>query len=91
MNKPLDMPHAWATVDAVPVDLPAVVLMTHVNPRTVSYQQALETLAEGEIAVFDTSIKNLETIKSGANTLPKDLAGYDLMAQELNQLIGCKN
>lgn len=84
----LDMTRVWATVDAIPVDLPAIVLMTHVNPRTVSYQQALEALAEGEIAVFDTPIKNLETIKNGANTVPKDLAGYDLVAQELNELIG---
>lgn len=83
----LDMTRVWATLEAVGNDQPAIVLMTHVNPRTVSYQQAIEALNEAEIAVFDHPIKSLEVIKNNANTTPKNLGGYELVAQELTELI----
>ena len=83
----LDMTRVWATLEAVGNDQPAIVLMTHVNPRTVSYQQAIEALNEAEIAVFDHPIKSLEVIKNNANTNPKNLGGYELVAQELTELI----
>ena len=84
----LDMARVWATLEAIPVTLPAIVLLTHANPRTISYQQAIEALDQAQIAVFDTPIKNLETIKNNANTYPKDLAGYEQVAAELLNLIG---
>lgn len=84
----LDMARVWATLDSIPATLPAIVLLTHANPRTISYQQAIEALDQAQIAVFDTPIKNLETIKNNANTYPKDLAGYEQVAAELLNLIG---
>lgn len=84
----LDMARVWATLDSIPATLPAVVLLTHTNPRTISYQQALDALNEAQVAVFDTAIKNLEVIKNNANTYPKNLAGYENVAAELLELIG---
>lgn len=84
----MDMNRVWASLDAIPEDLPAIVLLTHTNTRTVSYKQALDALSEGEVAVFDTPIKNLESIKNGANTLPDKLDDYELVAQELLDLMG---
>lgn len=84
----LDMARVWATIDSIPATLPAIVLLTHANPRTISYQQALEALEEAQIAVFDTPIKNLETVKNNANNYPHDLAGYEAVAAELLELIG---
>lgn len=84
----LDMARVWATLDSIPATLPAIVLLTHANPRTISYQQAIEALDQAQIAVSDTPIKNLETIKNNANTHPKDLAGYEQVAAELLNLIG---
>lgn len=84
----LDMARVWATLDALPVEQPAVVLLTHVNARTVSYQQALDALEEAQVAVFEYPVKNLEVIKTNANTCPKDLGGYELVAQELVELMG---
>lgn len=84
----LDMARVWATLDSIPATLPAIVLLTHANARTISYQQAIEALDQAQIAVFDTPIKNLETIKNNANTYPKDLAGYEQVAAELLNLIG---
>lgn len=84
----LDMARVWATLDSIPPTLPAIVLLTHANPRTISYHQALEALNDAKIAVFDTPIKTLEAIKNNANTYPKDLAGYEQVAAELLNLIG---
>lgn len=84
----LDMARVWVTLDSIPATLPAIVLLTHANPRTISYQQAIDALTEAQIAVFDTPIKSLETIKNNANTYPKDLAGYEHVASELLDLIG---
>lgn len=84
----LDMARVWATLDSIPANLPAIVLLTHTNTRTISYHQALEALNEGKVAVFDTAIKNLEIIKNNANTYPNNLAGYEHVAAELLELIG---
>lgn len=83
----LDMSRVWATLDALPAQQAAVVLLTHVNPRTVSYQQALDALEEVQVAVFEHPVKNLEVIKTNANTCPKNLGGYELVAQELMEII----
>lgn len=84
----LDMARVWATLDALPVEQPAVVLLTHVNARTVSYQQALDALEEAQVAVFEYPVKNLEVIKTNASRCPKDLGGYELVGQELVELMG---
>lgn len=86
----LDMSRVWATLDALPARQAAVVLLTHVNPRTISYQQALGALGEAQVAVFEHPVKNLEAIKINANTCPKNLGGYELVAQELIELIGAE-
>ena len=83
----LDMGRVWATLEALPDRQPAVVLLTHVNARTVSYQQALDALGEAQVAVFEHPVKNLEVIKTNANVCPKNLGGYELVAQELVELI----
>lgn len=62
-------------------------LLTHVNARTVSYQQAVDALGEAQVAVFEHPVKNLEVIKTNANACPKNLGGYELVAQELVELI----
>lgn len=84
----LDMARVWATLDALPAEQPAVVLLTHVNARTVSYQQAVDALEEAQVAVFEHPVKNLEVIKTNANRCPKDLGGYELVGQELVELMG---
>ena len=84
------MSRVWATLDALPAQQAAVVLLTHVNPRTVSYQQALDALEEGQVAVVEHPVKNLQVIKTNANTCPKNLGGYELVAQELMELIGAE-
>lgn len=83
----LDMSRVWATLDALPAQQAAVVLLTHVNARTVSYQQALDALGEAQVAVFEHPVKNLEVIKTNANICPKNLGGYELVSQELVELM----
>ena len=83
----LDMGRVWETLETLPAEQPAVVLLTHVNTRTVSYQQALDALDEAQVAVFGHPVKNLEVLKTNANTCPVNLGGYELVAQELVELI----
>ena len=40
--------------------------------------------------MFEHPVKNLEVIKTNANTCPKNLGGYELVAQELMELIGAE-
>lgn len=81
-----DLEQVITGLEILPQDKPAVVLLTNANPRTVLYRKTRELLQKNGIAVFDTCIKSLQVIKTNFNHYPQELAGYDLVAQEITAL-----
>lgn len=83
---PLDMARVWSTIEGLG-EKPRIVLLTHANPRTVSYRQAREVLDEKEVAVFDAAIKASEALRSQGNAYPSKLFQYGDVALELMELM----
>ena len=85
----LDVKRVWSTLDAL-AGSQAIVLVNRANTQAGTYREALEGLEEAGIAVFDTSVKNLEMYKRGASTHPSKLGGFSSVAAELVELMGLK-
>lgn len=81
-----DLEQVITGLEALPEGQPAAVLLTNVNERTRLYRDTREFLDKADIAVFDTPIKSLQVVKTNFNHYPRELAGYDLVAQEINNL-----
>jgi chromosome partitioning protein len=83
----VDMARTWSTLDALPEDQPAILLMTQTDPRTITHRQTIEAIDQDGAAYFQTPIKHKESIKGSGNGYPIDLAGYEEVATELIERI----
>ena len=82
----IELARVWPTLDALG-SKPAIVLLTKVNRRTISYRAARRVLEEEDVAVFDADIKSSEVLASQANAYPKKLFQYGDVALELMDLM----
>lgn len=83
----VDMARTWSTLDALPEDQPAILLMTQTDPRTITHRQTVQAIDQDGVAYFQTPIKHKESIKGSGNGYPSDLAGYEEVAVELIERI----
>lgn len=81
-----DLEQVLTGLEVMPESKPVAVLLTNVNQRTKLYKDTRSYLESEDIAVFDTPIKSLQVVKTNFNHYPRELAGYDLVAQEIINL-----
>lgn len=89
-TSPDDLSRAIATYDATP-DNKAIVLLNAVKLGTVSLRQTLEALDDDtngeQIRRFETVICNREFMVHANGHVPKELNGFDDLAQEIREVI----
>lgn len=83
---PLDIARAWQTLD-VTAHKHRAILLTSTNPQTVLYRDAKQAFADEGIAVFDYSIRRAESIKHAFGTSPKKLHQYDLVLDQIMEVL----
>lgn len=81
-----DLEQVVSGISYLPQDKPYAVLITNANMRTKLYKDVLDFLKERDIPFFDHSIKSLQVIRTNWNHHPKDLAGYDSVADEISKI-----
>lgn len=82
----IELNRVWSTLDALGSKR-AIVLLTKVNRRTVSYRVARRVLDEEGVAVFDADIKTSEALFAQANTYPSKTFQYGDVALEMMELM----
>ncbi len=83
----LDTGRVLTTIESLPANTPGLVLMTDADPRTVLYQDTKALFEEEGLVLFEQGIKPLQVIRRSHGYLPKALAGYENVAQELVEIM----
>lgn len=81
-----DLQQAWATLGAVH-DTPAAVLLTRVEPRTLSFSAAMSALEEAGTPRFEAVVHKRQTIKRSFGRKINDLYEYGQVFTELKEVL----
>ncbi len=75
---PVDLAKTWDTIESLSDGgTPYGVLLTRVDPRTITFKSAVAELADGKAKVFGTTIPKRETVASTfGRAFGDDLFGY---------------
>ncbi|MCP3425190.1 ParA family protein [Rothia sp. AR01] len=85
----LDVDRMWSTLASMG-NVPAIVLPSRVNTRTRKYRDLVEALEGAEVAVFDTTVKELESYRDLPGTNPKKIGGFSSITTEMLDLMEMK-
>lgn len=83
----LDTERVLTTIGSLPANTPGIVLLTDADSRTILYQETKAFFEQEDVVLFDQEIKALQAIRRSYGYLPKTLAGYENVAQELLEIM----